>query len=94
MAEFSLPKNSKVTAGKRVPAPAGAKAVRTFKVYRYDPETEAKYKKDKGPQMEAAFQNVDRLEARQAWVSQRATLSRRMDEFRKLGKLAEYTAVQ
>ena len=41
MAEFALPKNSKVTAGKRVAAPAGAKAVRTFKVYRYDPETDA-----------------------------------------------------
>ncbi len=38
MAEFTLPTNSKVKAGKRWPAPAGAKNVRTFSVYRWDPE--------------------------------------------------------
>ena len=38
MAEFTLPKNSKVRKGKRFPAPAGAKNVRAFKVYRWDPD--------------------------------------------------------
>ena len=38
MAQFTLPKNSKVTKGKHYPAPEGAKQVKTFKVYRYDPE--------------------------------------------------------
>jgi succinate dehydrogenase / fumarate reductase iron-sulfur subunit len=39
MAEFALPKNSQVRKGKHWPAPAGAKKVKTFKVYRYDPES-------------------------------------------------------
>jgi succinate dehydrogenase / fumarate reductase iron-sulfur subunit len=40
MAEFSLPRNSKVRKDGRVfKAPAGAKHVRLFKVYRYDPDT-------------------------------------------------------
>jgi succinate dehydrogenase / fumarate reductase, iron-sulfur subunit len=39
MAKFTLPKNSKVVAGKNYPPPPGAKRVRAFKVYRYDPDT-------------------------------------------------------
>ena len=46
MVEFSLPKNSKVTSGKTFPAPAGAKNVRKFKVYRYDPDTGANPRTD------------------------------------------------
>jgi succinate dehydrogenase / fumarate reductase, iron-sulfur subunit len=38
MVQLSLPQNSKVTRGKRHPAPAGAKNVKAFKIYRYDPE--------------------------------------------------------
>ncbi|MFZ2236571.1 MAG: succinate dehydrogenase iron-sulfur subunit [Dokdonella sp.] len=38
MAEFSLPKNSKIQKGKRFPAPAGAKNVRQFHVYRWSPD--------------------------------------------------------
>ena len=38
MAEFTLPKNSKIRKGKAHPAPAGAKRTRSFKIYRYDPE--------------------------------------------------------
>ncbi|MCI0750102.1 MAG: succinate dehydrogenase iron-sulfur subunit [Nevskiales bacterium] len=43
MAELTLPKNSQIDkkAGKHHPAPAGAKNVRTFKVYRYDPDSGA-----------------------------------------------------
>ncbi|MFY8134087.1 MAG: succinate dehydrogenase iron-sulfur subunit, partial [Aquimonas sp.] len=41
MAEFTLPKNSKITQGKHFPAPAGAKKVRTFKVYRWNPDDDA-----------------------------------------------------
>ena len=37
MAEFTLPKNSKITAGKHHPAKVGAKQVRKFKVYRWRP---------------------------------------------------------
>ncbi len=39
MAEFSLPANSKIVGGKTYPAPSGAKNVKTFKVYRYDPDS-------------------------------------------------------
>ena len=42
MAEFALPKNSRPTKGRHTPAPAGAKKVKTFRIYRYDPESEAK----------------------------------------------------
>ena len=38
MAEFSLPKNSKVKKGKHFAAPNGAKNVRTFSVYRWSPD--------------------------------------------------------
>ena len=39
MATFTLPKNSKITEGKRHPAPAGAKNVKAFKIYRFDPDS-------------------------------------------------------
>jgi succinate dehydrogenase / fumarate reductase iron-sulfur subunit len=39
MAQFRLPPNSKIVAGKTYKAPAGAKDVRTFKIYRFDPES-------------------------------------------------------
>ena len=38
MAEFTLPKNSKVTEGQRFKAPAGAKRVRDFRIYRWNPD--------------------------------------------------------
>ncbi|MDT8438017.1 MAG: succinate dehydrogenase iron-sulfur subunit [Wenzhouxiangellaceae bacterium] len=39
MAEFRLPKNSRITQGKHFPAPDGASNVRTFQIYRYDPDS-------------------------------------------------------
>ena len=38
MAEFSLPANSKVKPGKTYKAPAGARRVRAFKIYRWNPD--------------------------------------------------------
>ncbi len=38
MVELVLPKNSRVKKGRHHAAPAGAKTVKTFRVYRYDPE--------------------------------------------------------
>ena len=40
MAEFTLPANSRMTDGKHHKAPDGAKRVKTFKVYRYNPDDE------------------------------------------------------
>ena len=39
MAQFTLPANSKVVTGKTFPAPAGAKNLKTFKIYRWDGDT-------------------------------------------------------
>jgi succinate dehydrogenase / fumarate reductase iron-sulfur subunit len=38
MVEFTLPANSKVGVGKTVRAPAGAKRVKSFKIYRWNPD--------------------------------------------------------
>ena len=45
MAEFSLPKNSKIQKGKHWPAP-GAKKPRTFHVYRWSPDDDANPRMD------------------------------------------------
>lgn len=41
MAEFTLPKNSVVKEGKTHPAPSQAKRPRKFRIYRYDPDSDA-----------------------------------------------------
>jgi len=38
MVEFTLPANSRMVAGKTYKAPAGAKRVRSFRIYRWDPD--------------------------------------------------------
>lgn len=39
MADFKLPANSIIKNGKHYPTPKGSKNTRTFKIYRYDPDT-------------------------------------------------------
>ena len=39
MANFQLPKNSQVKVGQTHKAEPGAKDVRSFKIYRWDPDT-------------------------------------------------------
>ncbi len=39
MAEFRLPKNSRIQKGRHFPAPQGSKNVRAFRVYRWDPDS-------------------------------------------------------
>ena len=46
MAQFRLPKNSRLTTGKHFPAAAGATKVRRFKIYRYDPDSGANPRTD------------------------------------------------
>jgi succinate dehydrogenase / fumarate reductase iron-sulfur subunit len=41
MAEFTLPANSRVTEGKSYKAPPGTKRTKTFRIYRWDPDTGA-----------------------------------------------------
>ncbi len=38
MVQFTLPKNSKITEGKTWPRPAKARAVREYRIYRWDPD--------------------------------------------------------
>lgn len=40
MVEFALPKNSKISKGKYFKAPEGAKRIKKFQIYRWDPEGE------------------------------------------------------
>ena len=46
MAEFTLPKNSKVTRGRDYKAEEGTR-LKTFKIYRYDPDNAANPRFDK-----------------------------------------------
>jgi len=39
MVQFNLPAHSRITTGKTWKAPAGAKRVKAFKIYRFDPDT-------------------------------------------------------
>ena len=39
MAEFTLPKNSKIKGGRKVASPQPGGTMRNFKVYRYDPDS-------------------------------------------------------
>jgi succinate dehydrogenase / fumarate reductase, iron-sulfur subunit len=52
MAQFALPKNSKITVGKTWPKPEGAKNLTEFRIYRWDPED------DSNPRLDTYF--VDR----------------------------------
>ncbi|MCZ6524496.1 MAG: 2Fe-2S iron-sulfur cluster-binding protein, partial [Alphaproteobacteria bacterium] len=54
MAEFALPANSKVGRGESHPAPAGAANVRTFKVYRWNPDDGA------NPRLDSYVLDLDR----------------------------------
>ena len=46
MAEFTLPKNSKVTKGKVYETNTDSKSIRTFHVYRYDPSEDSNPRMD------------------------------------------------
>jgi hypothetical protein len=97
--EAYIAKSALVPSAAYVKSPANEKEMGELKAQgyeagRFDPETEANYKKEKGPEMDKAFKNVDAWEARQAWITQRGTLSKKLDEFRKAGKLAEYSSVK
>jgi len=53
MAEFQLPKNSRISAGKSFPAAAGAGNTRIFKVYRWSPDD------DENPRMDSYEVDLD-----------------------------------
>lgn len=53
MAEFQLPKNSRITKGKNFPAPEGATNTKTFRVYRWSPDD------DKNPSIDTFEIDLD-----------------------------------
>jgi succinate dehydrogenase / fumarate reductase iron-sulfur subunit len=53
MVQLTLPKNSKVTAGKTWPKPEGATHLREYRIYRYDPDAGA------NPRLDTYFVNLD-----------------------------------
>ncbi len=53
MVEFALPQNSKVMKGETHPAPSGAKNVRVFKVYRWNPDD------DRNPRLDTYHVDLD-----------------------------------
>lgn len=60
MVEFALPANSKISKhGKRVKAKEGAKNVRTFNIYRYDPEDKDENGKPKNPHIDSYEIDMD-----------------------------------
>lgn len=88
-----------VAKDKYVKAPANEKQMMEMKgqgyeAGRFDPETENSLRKERGAEMGKAYDGVNAWEARQEWVGNKIELSKRLDQFRKAGKLAEYTAVK
>lgn len=97
--EAYISRSALIASEKYVKAPTNEKEMMEMKgqgyqAGRFDPETEANYKKEKGPEMDKAFKGVDALESRQAWIAQRAKVAQRLEEFRKAGKLGEYSSVK
>ncbi len=55
MVEFRLPKNSKIGPGRRFEAPAGAKRVKEFRIYRWTPDD------DRNPELDTYALDLDRI---------------------------------
>ncbi|MBL8589632.1 MAG: succinate dehydrogenase iron-sulfur subunit [Methylobacteriaceae bacterium] len=53
MVEFTLPRNSRITAGKTWPKPEGAKNLREFRIYRWNPDDDA------NPRIDTYFVDLD-----------------------------------
>ncbi len=60
MAEFTLPKNSKVTKGKSYKANGGAKNARRVNVYRWDPEEVNEKGEPKNPRIDTYEVDMDK----------------------------------
>ena len=97
--EAFISKTALVASDSYVKAPANEKEMmemkgKGYEAGRFDPETESSYKKEKGPEMEKAYKGVDAWEERQGWAAQRGQVAKRLEEFRKAGKLAEFSTVK
>jgi hypothetical protein len=94
-----IPTAALVAKEKFVPAPENEEEkmrlkAQAYEAGRFDPETEKAYRKEKGPALDAAFKDVDALERRPAYKGDRALLERRLEQFRRDGKLGEFSSVR
>jgi hypothetical protein len=97
--ECYIARSALVASAQYVRGPANEKEMGEMKAQgyeagRFDPETEASYKKEKGPKMEEAFRNVDTWEVRQGWSNDKIKLGAKLEAFQKAGKLAEFSTVK
>jgi hypothetical protein len=97
--EAYISKTALIASEQYVKAPANEKEMmemkgKGYEAGRFDPETENSYKKEKGPEMVKAYHGVDAWEARQVWAARRGEVAGRLEEFRKTGKLAEFSPVK
>ena len=59
-----------------------------------NPETEKEWKSSGGPAREKAYQDLDRVSQQPSYKDDRPTLEARLKEFRKTGKLGEFSPVK
>jgi hypothetical protein len=74
-------------------AELGKAKAQGYEAGRFDPETEKQYRMQKGPALDAAYKQVDVLEAR-ALIRNRAALEKLLADFRKAGRLGEFGDVR
>jgi uncharacterized protein YgiM (DUF1202 family) len=87
--------NSLVAKEKFDPGPASASEMKgvdaqAYEGRRFDPATEAEYRKEKGKALDDAYLALDRLMERPTYKSQRQKLEEELRAFRQEGKLGEY----
>ncbi len=81
------------------PAPSNEEEMMKLKAQgyeagRFDPETEKKYREQKGPGLDAAYTQVDEMERRALHKMDRAGFEQALAAFRQRGKLGEFSDVR
>ena len=87
--------NSLVAKEKFDPGPSSAAEMKNvdaqaYEGRRFDPATEAEYRKEKGKALDDAYIALDKLMERPTYKSQRQKLEEELRAFRQEGKLGEY----
>ncbi len=81
------------------PGPANEEEIMRLKAQgyeagRFDPETEKKYREQKGPAIDAAYRQLDAFEARALGRAGRPVLEGLLKDFRREGRLGEFANVR
>lgn len=94
-----IPTAALVAKDKFVPAPENEEEkmrlkAQAYEAGRFDPETEKAYRQEKGPALDAAYKELDALEGRPPYKGDRAGLEGKLEQFRRDGKLGEFSTVK